>query len=271
MKVISMDITFFYARSCYNSYMSDNKADIDTLIKQYRPRVFNIAYRILGNIHDAEDVVQETFIKANDKIDSFKNFSTIYTWIYRIAVNTSLSYRKNYSNLIQKSFDDTINRNNQPDPDFTGYGLSDVEKRIITDELLYEIREKCHFFVTFRLTEEQRIVFILREMFELSYSDIAFIIDSSEGVVKSRLSRARNNLRNHFQKNCSWYDSSNPCKCENKIGYLLSKYPGLLKTAQKNADNLKHHKMVKDALNDSKYSLQDIYRRIPMLEFSIKE
>ena len=76
--------------------MSTSQADraIDALVRKYGQKVYNIAYRITANHHDAEDVTQETFTQVHRNLHKFRGESTPYTWIYRIAVNASLQCRR---------------------------------------------------------------------------------------------------------------------------------------------------------------------------------
>jgi RNA polymerase sigma-70 factor (ECF subfamily) len=129
--------------------------DIEAVMQEYGAKVYNIAFHILGNHHDAEDAVQETFLSVHQNLHAFRGESRLYTWIYRIAVNQALKMvKKGHSKIIQRSLDDSIQRDNQPLPEDWGADLPSALRKIFLDELVHEIRQKCHYFVTFRLTEE---------------------------------------------------------------------------------------------------------------------
>lgn len=80
--------------------------DINTLVRTYGRKVYNIAYRITGNQHDAEDVAQETFLQVHRGLAGFRGDSSIYTWIYRIAVNASLQSKRRINRATIDSLDD---------------------------------------------------------------------------------------------------------------------------------------------------------------------
>jgi len=256
--------------------------NIEKLTEEHGKMVYNIAFRILGNHHDAEDTMQETFIKVCENSGSFTARSSPATWIYRIAVNQAIRHKHQLNSVVQNSFDDSIHRDDVPVPEYLEQQLSPAEARFFKEQLMQDIRDKCHYFVTFRLTEEQRVVFLLRDMFGFSYADISFILDIPESSVKSRLKRARDNLINHFKSNCFWYNSGNPCRCDKKIGYVLSKYPQALKDIQRRANSPEHLQLVEDLIVkrrggsgksektegsfNTKLTLEEIYARIPMLE-----
>ncbi|NOY09350.1 MAG: RNA polymerase sigma factor [Spirochaetes bacterium] len=244
-----------------------NDYDIDVLIRDHGKKVYNIVFRIIGNHHDAEDIVQETFISVYQNIHNFSNKSSIFTWIYKIAVNQCINHKKKENKIIQRSLDDTIQRDDYSIPDDFEPDLSPVERKIILDEVVFEIRQKCHYFVTFRLTEEQRIAFLLRYVLDLSYKDIGYILNVSVNVVKARLSRARNQLKNHFNKNCYLYNPENSCRCENKLGYVLTKYPRILNTVKKKANNPEYKELITKTIRKNFKSVDEVYKNMPMLKY----
>ena len=90
--------------------MAIDQADrmVEALVRKYARKVYNIAYRITGNGHDADDVTQETFIQVHRNLHKFRGESSLYTWIYRIAVNASLKYRKQADKAYIDGLDATI-------------------------------------------------------------------------------------------------------------------------------------------------------------------
>ncbi len=80
--------------SIIDRFKKGEKAAFEELVLRYQDRIYNLCRNMLGNIHDAEDAAQDTFIKAYHNLDNFSSEASFYTWLYRIAVNTCLDYKK---------------------------------------------------------------------------------------------------------------------------------------------------------------------------------
>ena len=162
------------------------------LILRYQDRVFNTCWRICGNLEDARDLAQETFLKAYERLDSFKQESGFYTWLFRIAVNLAISFRRSSARrrqvpleigsegtqadaLAQRSAQDAARRSADP--------TADVALQRLVVRALQE------------LDEDYRAVVVLREIEGFDYREIGEILDIPPGTVKSRLHRAREALR----------------------------------------------------------------------------
>ena len=78
--------------------------NFNSLVREHGPRVFNLAFRITGNRHDAEDVMQETFLQVHRNLDKFRGEAAVFTWIYRIAVNCSLQTKR----MLTKAYIDSL-------------------------------------------------------------------------------------------------------------------------------------------------------------------
>jgi RNA polymerase sigma-70 factor (ECF subfamily) len=160
------------------------------MFEQYKGRIFNVVYRILGEPSDCEDVVQEVFLKAYRNIGSFNHQSALYTWLYRIGVNAAVDYKKKYKRPGVVS----LYRQDGTMHDFT----SDMEgpdadpQRREMAALLKEALDQ--------LSEKHRTILILREFEGLSYEEISEVLDCSKGTVESRLFRARGRLREKLEK-----------------------------------------------------------------------
>lgn len=143
---------------------------------------------VISDVEEAEDVVQESFIQAYVKLDTFQQNSRFFTWLYRIAFNNALSRRRRRRGA---SSLDQAREAGAADP------IADVEppdQRILQNESVRRIREAM-----LRLSDDHRIILDLREMQDLSYEDIAVALDISIGTVRSRLSRARNALKSELE------------------------------------------------------------------------
>ncbi len=171
------------------------KGDADAfekIISEYQNVVYSIAYRYTDNAEDAADMSQEIFLKMFRNINTFQFKSKLSTWIYRVATNTCID-------LVKKTKND---RNTYSIDD--GYENSDGETKYneIADDSSQpdiavengEIRDVINMAIS-RLSDDYRLVIILRDIQGLSYDEISEIVGCSVGTVKSRISRGRKNLR----------------------------------------------------------------------------
>lgn len=168
-----------------------NKDAFEKLIINYEKRVYNIAYQMFGNEHDANDMAQEVFIKVYKSLDKFNFKSSFATWIHRITVNTCIDeYRKKKKNYQIESMDETMEqKDGVVHKQFVDKSLTPEEKAIKNENIKF-IRESIN-----ELKEEHKMIIILRDIKGYSYDDIADILDISIGTVKSRISRARSTLK----------------------------------------------------------------------------
>lgn len=171
------------------------KGDADAfekIISEYQNVVYSIAYRYADNAEDAADMSQEIFLKMFRNINTFQFKSKLSTWIYRVATNTCIDLAKKTKN----------DRNTYSIDD--GYENSDGETKYneIADDSSQpdiavengEIRDVINMAIS-RLSDDYRLVIILRDIQGLSYDEISEIVGCSVGTVKSRISRGRKNLR----------------------------------------------------------------------------
>ena len=139
---------------------------------------------VLRDRDAVEDVVQETFTKAFYRIHSFKGGSSLYTWLYRVAVNAAKDYIKSRKRRPAASFDEVTGRTALPAPERPS--VEGLERR----ELRLQVRAAVD-----RLPERFRTVLALREIEGMPYNEIAEVLGLSLGTVESRLFRARKRLR----------------------------------------------------------------------------
>ncbi len=169
----------------------------DELVHRYQNKIINIAYGMLADREDAYDVAQEVFIKLYRKIGAFTGAASLDTWIYRITVNASLDALRKQGRRVRTLPLQTENEDEAvelPIADET----SAPETVILRKERQREIADAIA-----RLSEKYRSVLILREFEDLDYEQIARVLDLSVGTVKSRLSRAREKLRNLLENQAS--------------------------------------------------------------------
>jgi len=154
----------------------------------YKEKGFRLACRFLANKEDALDALQDAFISVWNHLKDFKFKSSFGTWFYRIVVNTCMDRRRSrkaagdkahFEEEVTESFVQDMNR-----------GSSAPSEELALKELTKALEESVE-----KLSEEHKTVFLLRVMEELSYKEIAEILDISEGTVMSRLFYARKQLK----------------------------------------------------------------------------
>lgn len=165
-------------------------AVFDNLIKKYRERLYSVIYNLTSNKEDTADLTQEAFIKAFRSIDKFQGKSSFFTWIYRIAVNTTISHLK--KNKFRRFFSfDAIQEEGA-----SSEVLDMLCSKVSSDKstFLKELQEKLNEALQ-TLSLSHRTVIILHEIEGLSHQEIARIMDCSEGTVRSRLHYAKQQLQ----------------------------------------------------------------------------
>ncbi|MBL6693377.1 MAG: sigma-70 family RNA polymerase sigma factor [Proteobacteria bacterium] len=163
-----------------------DESAFEILFKTFQTRLHHSLFKVLRNYHETEDIVQQAFMKAWEKIGTFKGEANFYTWLYRIGFNLAITkINKSRENQIDKNFELTLRSDDNVVQNLTDRRL---EKKIIG--LLNQI------------SEEQRTAYILCEIDSKNYEEIANITDVPIGTVRSRIFRARQflmeNLKNEL-------------------------------------------------------------------------
>ena len=166
-----------------------DESAFEELIRVHGGRLLSVARRFLGTSDDAQDAVQETFIKAFKAIHGFEERAQLQTWLHRIVVNTALMKLRERRRKPEESIDDLL-------PTFAADGHQTVESREWSDAL-FERKETA---ATVRqaiamLPDQYRTVLVLRDLEERDTAETAQILGTTTTVVKVRLHRARQALR----------------------------------------------------------------------------
>ena len=181
------------SRRLIKAFLEDDKDAFNKLIHLHQRMVFNLCYRFLGNYEDANDLAQDVFIKVFHSLKRFRFESNFSTWLYRITVNTcknklsSLDYRLRFKKM-------RIN-NNKPTEDAPrsvdlGDEVYSPDSSLRRKEISQIIQDAVN-----TLPMPQKMVVVLRDMEGRSYEEIVEITGFKLGTVKSKLSRARQELR----------------------------------------------------------------------------
>ena len=162
-----------------------DKAAFDLLVIKYQHKIIQLVNRYVKDPSEAQDVAQETFIKAYRALGDFRGDSAFYTWLYRIAINTAKNYlvpRARRSSNYQVDIQDAEAIENAPQLQ----GMDTPERLLLNQEIIDTIKTAID-----QLPEEMRTAIMLREFEGMSYEEIAVAMDCPVGTVRSRLFRAR--------------------------------------------------------------------------------
>jgi RNA polymerase sigma-70 factor (ECF subfamily) len=158
----------------------------DLLVLKYQDRVNRIVRRYLGNAADAQDVTQDTFIKAYRGLPRFRCESAFYTWLYRLAINSAKNALLARARAPVSYPLDSSNQDDLPDVLMSITDMTTAEDTILTDEI-----ESILTAAIKALTDEQQTAILLREIEGLTYDEIAARMECPAGTVRSRIFRAR--------------------------------------------------------------------------------
>jgi RNA polymerase sigma-70 factor (ECF subfamily) len=166
--------------------LQGNTAAFGALVRRYEERLYHSVYRLMDNAEDALDVVQEAFLSAYQSLDSFKGDALFFTWLYRIAVNTAISMKR--KQRVALSLD---GRDGEP-----GIEPLDPSEESRPEHALEQAeQEQLIQRALSRLSPEHRTVLVLKDMEGQKYETMAEILGVPVGTIRSRLHRARLELR----------------------------------------------------------------------------
>ncbi len=155
------------------------------LVERYQHRVVRVAMAVVHNQEDALELAQETFIRAYENLAKFESRSSLSTWLYRIAANLAIDFRRREGrHTVLRGDEGEIELNRLPSE--RGNSFTEISRNELNQRLNEALKE---------LTPEHRAVILLREVEGLSYDEIGEILQCPRGTVMSRLHYARNRLR----------------------------------------------------------------------------
>lgn len=164
--------------------LSGDDAAFELLLRPYRKGMLSIAYQIMGNSEEAQEICQDAMIKVYRHLDKYKVNKSFKNWLYKIVANTTydlLRKKKRHSELVELSKNVSL------------YSEYSPEKRFLDQEIREKI-EKC----LGNLTTREKTVFLLRDTEGFSIKETAGILGSSSQSVRTHLSRARSKIRQQF-------------------------------------------------------------------------
>jgi RNA polymerase sigma-70 factor (ECF subfamily) len=176
--------------------LAGQTAAFGQLVQKYQDRLYNTVVHVAGNAEDAKDVVQEAFVQAFLKLESFQGASAFYTWLYRIAFNVAATHHRRRGAM--RSAERVALAEGRLRNSAEGHPQSPPDgpcEQLEREERCRQVRQAIS-----SLAEEHRVVLVLREIDGCCYETIAEVLDLPVGTVRSRLHRARMQLREQLKE-----------------------------------------------------------------------
>ena len=243
-----------------------DRAALETLVRKHQRWVYAVAVRMMVSTADAADVTQEALVRVITRIGQFEGRSSFRTWAYRIVMNCFLDAKRGRLEAIVTSFE--------------GYGeeLDKIPLEVLEDPpsaertlLVEEAKLGCMLGMLLCLDREQRIAFVLGEIFECPSPLAAEILDTTPAAFRKRLERARADLLAFMQERCGLMNPSNPCRCDKKTkGFIAAGWvdPASLKLTAARVRRVRAHSPERSRALDIIYEERApwLFRHHPMLD-----
>lgn len=189
-----------------DSEMQTESLSLEKMVFEHQDYIYNFVYSLCSNTDDADDIVQETFLKAIRGIENYRNESSIRTWLSRIAINTFIDTKRKERPHISL------------DLGLVACPHGSQERKIIRKEMQWCVRH----VLLHHIPVEHKVVLVLRDMYGYGYQEIADILKISLSAVKSRLHRGRAGFYQHLVKSgCVSFVKDYTCYCEGAAKYEL--------------------------------------------------
>jgi RNA polymerase sigma factor (sigma-70 family) len=194
----------------------DKKA-LEEIVKRYQDWIYNIALSFVADRDDAADITQEVLVKIITKLSTFKHESDFKTWVYRIIKNHFLNMQRRKYELHSMTFDQFgEDLDNIKDESLSNYSFEAEEKYIVEEAKL-----SCMKGMLLCLDREQRLIYILGELFEFSDSIGSEVMEISKENFRVKLHRAKQQLYNFMDSKCGLINKKNPCRCARKTAGFI--------------------------------------------------
>ena len=247
--------------------LSGNKQALEVLIKKHQDWIYNVALNFIGDSHEAADITQEVLIKLVTKLSTFKQASNFRTWMYRIVKNHFLNLKRGKTEVIAPTFEQFGQGLEQiPDKDLSNHSY-EVENKL----LVKEAKLSCMKGMLLCLNREQRLIFIIGELFEFGDTIGSEIMEISKANFRVKLHRAKQQLYNFMHRKCGLINKNNPCRCARKTaGFIkLGFVDPVTLNFQKDRIRAIHKmldKKVETYTNEITQQYQRLYQEHPFLE-----
>ena len=227
-----MNLGFMWETLCVNStnnHLAMENENYEAQFLSFRNELSSFVFRLLTNKQNTEDIVQDTYIKAFEKLDSFRKEASFKTWVFTIATNLSKTFLKQKSRWVENAQDYGANLHVKSPPHFERFLTvfnSSPEKE-------YEVKEHisyCFNCINKTLKLDQQICLLLKEVYAFKLQEIIAITGLTEGKAKHALADARKNMVRIFDDRCAFVNKKGAChQCTSLKGLLNPKQDAHIK------------------------------------------
>lgn len=175
---------------------SGDEESFGRVVQALHGRVYAVAYRYMGNADDAREVTQMTWVKAWQKLGTYRQQARFYTWIYRIAANAAMDHLRKTGRRRESEYLDELDHSDPPEVVASFRGNHDGPDQMLMRKERLEAFESA----LGKLKEEHRMILVLRELEGMSYQEIAEVMKCRAGTVMSRLFYARKAIQNELRE-----------------------------------------------------------------------
>lgn len=259
---------------CQRAVDGDQDA-LERLIRKHQPWMYNLAVRLVLSPHDAEDLTQEALIRMMTRLSQFQHRASFKTWVYRIVVNCFLDGQKRPMEQAVSSFQVYGEELKQiPLEEMSPAERAAPEYHLLVEEA----KIGCMLGMLLCLNRQQRVAFVLGEVFEVPAPVCAQILEITPQAFRKRLERARRDLSAFMRNQCGLLNESNPCRCAKKTsGFIAAGWvdPNTLKFTGEHLRRLdtlskKHSPEVDQLFESSVGQLFRTHRLLPAPDFTVR-
>ncbi len=220
------------------------------LFLEFQPQLKSYLYRLLTDRNDVEDISQDTFVKAYDKLSSYKGKSSLKTWVFQIATHLAIDFlrkRKRWQEDAQDKAkalalsDIRIRESFHQVHASSPYGAYDVKEHI----------DMCFTCISKTLPIEEQIAMILKDVYAFSRKEIALILDKSEGVIKHLLYEGRKLMMDIFDRRCALINKQGACR-------QCTELAGIYNPKQSQQEELRKITLVQESKSGTKSRLYEL-------------
>ena len=230
------------------------KEHLNTEFEAVRGQLKSFILRITASVPDTEDIIQDTWIKASDKLETFKGNSTLKTWIFAIASNLAkdnLKAKKRWTENVTDVCKTAAMSNQQ-------FFQEAMNIRMTSPQGNFEIKEHiafCFTCIAKSIPLEHQVCLLLKEIYDFKVVEIALIADTTEAMVKYYLHTGRSKMVNIFEGRCALINKNGTC-------HQCSELNGIFNPKQNAQEELNKIEMVKAAEGGDKENLFDLRMKI---------
>lgn len=240
--------------------ITGDKKSLEVLLAGIQDTVFNLSLRMLGTVSDAEDATQDILIRIMTNLSSFRMESSFSTWVYRLAINSLINYKKSMFSHYPLDFEFYGN-------DIRYAQTDDIEELIdelSREQLAAELKMSCTNVMLQCLDADSRCIFILGTMFKIDSNTASEILGISPENYRQKLSRIRKKVAGFVSYHCGLTETGF-CRCDKRVEYAISQK----RISPKKLEYLQLETLDNDILNDytgemeKLEALSDTFEQLP--------